>query len=172
MVTRESVSRERAIGVMAGKSGVQGHAVMAGVSARSRFYGGLEQTAAAREWLGLHLRGAGLADRDVDAFELAITEATGNILRHAYEGKYPAAFEIDLSIGDDSVTATLTDEGRPFAPGDVRAPDADELSESGYGLFLIESLMDEVVYTPEARGTTLRLTRRRNPPEPSPDAPS
>ncbi len=145
---------------------------MTDVSMRSRFYGGLEQTAAARDWIGTHLRNAELLPDEIDAFELAITEATGNILRHAYEGKYPAAFEIHLTISDASVTVILTDEGRPFAPGEVAAPDADALNESGYELFLIKSLMDEVVYTPAAHGTALRLTRRRAPSEPTSGAPS
>ena len=36
------------------------------------------------------------------------------------------------------------------------------LTESGYGVFLIQSLMDEVTYTPGASGTELRLTKRRS----------
>ncbi len=128
---------------------------------RRRFIGGLDQTAAAREWLSELLREAGVAQRDVNAFELAVSEASSNILRHAYEGRYPAAFEVHAEIEISSVTVRLRDEGRPYAPDGVTAPDPDALQEGGYGVFLIQALMDEVIYTPGETGTELRMTKVR-----------
>src|SRR5262245_36221924 len=129
-----------------------------------RFVGGLEQSAAARDWVGAQLEGEGVTSEDTDAFRLAITEAATNILRHAYEGRYPAAFELRVEVDELSVTVHLRDEGKPFQPGDVHAPDPEALQEGGYGLFLIESLMDEVDCLPAGgRGTVLRLDKRRQP---------
>jgi serine/threonine-protein kinase RsbW len=126
-----------------------------------RFIGALDQVTAAREWVGERLREAGIPAREVDAVQLAVSEAATNVMRHAYEGKYPAAFELDLRVDAERITVLLRDEGRPFAPDGVGAPDPEALAESGYGLFLIESLMDEVTYTPGAAGTELRLSKRR-----------
>jgi len=126
-----------------------------------RFFGALDQVTEAREWVGDRLREAAVSAREIDAIQLAVSEAAANVMRHAYEGKYPAAFDLDLSIDEDRISLLLRDEGRPFAPDGVAAPDPEALAESGYGLFLIESIMDEVTYTPGATGTVLRLSKRR-----------
>jgi serine/threonine-protein kinase RsbW len=134
------------------------------VAQQRRFVGGLEQSAVAREWVSELLEGEGVASEDADAFRLAITEAATNVLRHAYEGRFPAAFDLHLEIDEQSVTVHLRDEGKPFHPGDVQAPNPEELHEGGYGLFLIETLMDEVTYQPgPGAGTVLRLHKRRQP---------
>src|SRR5690349_10849239 len=93
------------------------------VAQKRRFVGGLEQSAAAREWVSELLEGEGVTTEDADAFRLAITEAATNILRHAYEGRFPAAFDLQLEIDEQSVTVHFRDEGKPFHPGNVQAPD-------------------------------------------------
>jgi serine/threonine-protein kinase RsbW len=136
---------------------------------RRRFQGGIEQAAVARDWVGEQLDAAGVASEDADAVRLAVTEAATNILRHAYEGRYPAAFDLDIEIAVDQIAVQLRDEGRPFTPGEPSPPDPEALAEGGYGLFLIASLMDDVSYSAgETRGTLLRLVKRRPPPSGSP----
>jgi len=133
-------------------------------AAQRRFEGGLEQTVAARDWIGALLAAHGVVGDEVDAFRLAVTEAATNIFRHAYAGKIPAAFELRVEVEMEAVITHILDEGQTFAPGEVRAPDPEALAEGGYGLFLIHSLMDEVSFTPATpRGTVLRMKKHRRP---------
>jgi len=129
-----------------------------------RFEGGMEQIARMRLWSEQRLRNAQVEATDIDAVLLALTEAYSNVMRHAYEGRLPAPLKVELEVASDAVVMLLHDEGRPFEPVAVTAPDPDDLAEGGYGLFLIEALMDEVSYTPSRpSGTVLRLLKRRAP---------
>jgi serine/threonine-protein kinase RsbW len=58
----------------------------------------------------------------------------------------------------DRVVITITDYGGSFDPSAVPAPDLDALPEGGLGLFIIESFMDDVVYSP-GPPNILRLTK-------------
>jgi serine/threonine-protein kinase RsbW len=103
-----------------------------------------------------------VVDADVTAVLLALTEACSNVLIHAYEGRVPAPLDVDLEVEPDTIGVLLRDQGRAFQPPSTAAPDPDALAEGGYGLFLIQSLMDEVSYTPVTpTGTALRMTKRR-----------
>ncbi len=126
------------------------------------FEGGLDQMGDARDWLEqrLHAEAVGSAERD--AVLLAFTEAYTNVLRHAYRGLLPAPLDIELCISSTEVVIVLRDEGEHFQPQSTAAPDPEDLAEGGYGLFLIEALMDEVSYTPGGDvGTVLRLRKQR-----------
>ncbi|SRR5579883_1511847 len=128
------------------------------------FDGGLEQMGDVRGWLEERLRAERVAAAEVDALLLAFTEAYTNVLRHAYHGLLPAPLEIELCISPAQVVLVLRDQGEPFQPEHTTAPDPEELAEGGYGLFLIEALMDEVRYSPAGEvGTVLRLTKQRAP---------
>jgi len=135
------------------------------MSAEQRhFDGGLEQMGQARGWLEERLRAERVAAAEIDAVLLAFTEAYTNVLRHAYHGQLPAPLDIELCVSSGEVLIVLRDEGETFQPEDATAPDPEELAEGGYGLFLIEALMDEVSYSPAgAVGTVLRLKKQRAP---------
>ena len=126
------------------------------------FDGGLDQMGDARGWLEERLRAERVTAPEIDALLLAFTEAYTNVLRHAYHGLVPAPLDIELRISPAEVVLVLRDEGEPFQPEDATAPDPEELAEGGYGLFLIEALMDEVRYSPAGEvGTVLRLSKQR-----------
>lgn len=128
------------------------------------FEGGLEQMGHARGWLEERLSAERVAAAEVDAVLLAFTEAYMNVLRHAYHGMLPAPLDIELCISPSEVEIVLRDKGQTFQPESATAPDPEELAEGGYGLFLIEALMDEVSYSPAGEvGTVLRLRKQRAP---------
>ena len=56
--------------------------------------------------------------------------------------------------------AVVSDTGRQFDRDGVAEPDLDNGQVRGYGLFLIEQLMSEVIYSPVPNGNQWRLIKR------------
>jgi serine/threonine-protein kinase RsbW len=76
----------------------------------------------------------------------AFSEAFNNAAIHSYHGQPGGELEIEIELGDDSITIRLLDYGASFDLADVPEPDLDSLPESGLGIFIIKSFMDEVKY--------------------------
>ncbi|MFP4343916.1 MAG: ATP-binding protein [Anaerolineales bacterium] len=106
---------------------------------------------------------AGLDDRAVYAVQMAVEEASANIIQHAYGEEVPAGAEIEFTcvVRQKELTLILKDEGRAFDPATVSDPDlcspVEERQAGGLGVFFIRQLMDEVHFECEA-GTTNVLT--------------
>ena len=80
----------------------------------------------------------------------AFSEAFNNAAIHSYRGQPGGDLEIEIELAADSITIRLLDYGRSFDLAEVPAPDLDALPESGLGIFIIKSFMDEVKYEPGA----------------------
>ncbi|NTU78090.1 MAG: ATP-binding protein [Chloroflexales bacterium] len=82
--------------------------------------------------------------------QLAAHEACTNIVNHAYGNTGDGRIDIKVALDFDPprLTIELQDEGRPFESEKYTAPNLDEVRIHGYGLFLIQNLMDTVTYTP------------------------
>jgi serine/threonine-protein kinase RsbW len=91
----------------------------------------------------------------------AVGEAYNNIAIHAYDGLPPGEVDIAIESTAERVVIEITDTGRSFDPSRIRPPDLDELPESGMGLFIIRSFMDETSYTPGPPANVLRLVKKR-----------
>lgn len=81
--------------------------------------------------------------------DLAVEEASANIVRHAYRPEQAGDILLRVETSNDIVRITLTDWGLPFdpetvTPFDMHAP-VEKRAEGGTGLHLIRSLMDDVV---------------------------
>ncbi len=81
--------------------------------------------------------------------DLAVEEASANIVRHAYRPGQAGDLMLRVETADDVVRVTLTDWGLPFDAENVRPFDVDApvgtRAKGGTGLQLIHSLMDDVV---------------------------
>jgi len=92
-------------------------------------------------------------------FQLALDELLSNIVRHGYAG---APGDITLTFGrtGDAVSIEVVDTAREFDPRRAPAPDVTSPLESrgagGLGVFLAESLLDELSY--ERRGDQNHVT--------------
>ncbi len=115
----------------------------------------------ARRWLTGIARDAGLAREDVDALAVAFSEATSNLHRHAYGGRRDGRVDVGVAIARDRATVTLEHEGTPFDPAAYTPPDLQRPAESGYGLYLIESLVDDVSFENTGRGGRVTLVKLR-----------
>lgn len=108
--------------------------------------------------------GARLADaaqQDFDEKTLSgFAEAFSNVVVHG--GSNGADLEIEIEPQADHLTIRLMDHGKPFELSSVRIPDLAALPESGLGVFIMRSLMDDVRYeagAPNALSMTKRLER-------------
>ena len=96
--------------------------------------------------IGQQLR---LAEDVLFDIDLAVEEASANIVGHAYPPGQVGDLLLRVETTDDIVRITLTDWGLPFDPQSVRPFDVyatvETRAEGGGGLQLIHSLMDGVV---------------------------
>lgn len=98
-----------------------------------------ERDAAAGKWL----RDPEFDDKVISGFGEAFT----NVVVHS--GRTDGAdIEIEIEPHPDHLTIRLMDHGKPFALSAVPAPDLDSLPESGLGVYIMKSWMDDVSYEP------------------------
>jgi serine/threonine-protein kinase RsbW len=120
---------------------------------------------AARRWAAERARSAAVADDTISEVELALTEALSNVISHSYEGHPGENLQLSLDIDESRLALGIRDRGKPFEPQRYQPPDLDEPAAGGYGVFLIEELMDEVNRQPLRDGGTLvELVRYRKEP--------
>lgn len=93
-----------------------------------------------------------------NAMVSAVGEAFNNVVEHAYaEGTGDVMLEI--SSDADGLRVEITDEGDTFDIDAVPDPDMAALPESGMGLFIIRSFVDELTYTPGPPNKLVLLKR-------------
>jgi serine/threonine-protein kinase RsbW len=94
--------------------------------------------------------------------QLAVEEACANVIEHAYEAK-GGALRITFATRGPDVILTVIDQGPPFDPTSVAAPDLnlplEERRIGGLGIHLIKRLMDELDYTTTERGNVVRMVK-------------
>jgi anti-sigma regulatory factor (Ser/Thr protein kinase) len=116
----------------------------------------------ARRWVTGHVRTAGFGDDPIGEIELALTEALANVIEHGYGGSDDKKIELTVTEDDHALRIRVRDWGEAFDPAGYSPRDLDDPGEGGYGVFLIEQLMDDV--TREAQpggGTLLTLVKQR-----------
>jgi len=118
----------------------------------------------ARRWLARLVLDAGYAPGDAHNLAVAFSEACANVHRHAYRGRRDGRVGLHVSIDGERVVLTLEHDGEPFDPAMYAPPDLTEAKESGYGLYLIASLVDDVVFERTETGGRVVLVKRRNRP--------
>ncbi|EHJ07434.1 anti-sigma B factor RsbW [Staphylococcus simiae] len=110
---------------------------------------------------------AGASYDDIEDAKIAVSEAVTNAVKHAYkEKKEVGMINLYFDILDDRIKIVISDQGDSFdyettktqiGPYDENES-IDFLREGGLGLFLIESLMDEVTVYKES-GVTISMTK-------------
>ncbi|MCJ7618921.1 MAG: ATP-binding protein [Anaerolineae bacterium] len=139
------------------------------------FPGRFDSLAAISEFVGAAAESAGLDARGIYEVELAVDEASSNIIEHAYGGEGRGDIQITCRIDRDRLTFILRDFGRPFDPANVAQPDLgaslEDRDSGGLGVYLMRQLMDEVdfQFTPDA-GNALTMVKRRTGPRGEPNS--
>ena len=114
-----------------------------------------------REWANRHVAEAGVDEEVAFAVEIALAEALANVVRHSFRGEPGHLVPVTLEIDDREARITIRDRGEPFDPRPYRPPDLDYASTGGYGIYLMEQVMDEVIRAPTPAGTVITLIKRR-----------
>jgi anti-sigma regulatory factor (Ser/Thr protein kinase) len=97
------------------------------------------------------------ADALID-IESAIGEALANAAEHG-DAQSAAGFTVEASCDATHFTVEIKDYGAGFdADAALTAPAPDLFAGRGFGIFLMQTLMDEVAYS--ERGTRVRLVKR------------
>jgi anti-sigma regulatory factor (Ser/Thr protein kinase) len=93
---------------------------------------------------------AELDDAATYAVQTAVDEACSNIVEHAYANQSEGDIQCVCSVQPGMLTVTLRDQGRPFDPSQILAPDLNAGLEDrpigGLGIYFMRRLMDSVTF--------------------------
>jgi anti-sigma regulatory factor (Ser/Thr protein kinase) len=99
--------------------------------------------------------------------KLAVDEVCANIIMHGYAGREAGPITVSIQRQAAAVEVVIADWGISFAPGQAQTPDLaadwETRSIGGLGLFLVQEMMDEVIYHADlGQGNRLILKKRLN----------
>jgi len=115
------------------------------------------------DWLEAALETAGVAAAIVGELRLIAEEGLSNVIRHGYADSSRHSIEVVLEIDEGEILLVLRDDGRPFNPLAVPASDPNALiaeRAGGWGIHLLQSLVDHAEYRREGDANVLRLVKR------------
>ncbi|MEG8990490.1 ATP-binding protein [Ignavibacteria bacterium 4148-Me] len=86
-----------------------------------------------------------------NAFDICLTEALNNVIKHAYKEEKGKSIQVRIIKDKNFIEVNIIDEGMPRTNLEIKKldydpEDLDSLPESGMGLFIIQQLMDELDY--------------------------
>jgi serine/threonine-protein kinase RsbW len=93
----------------------------------------------------------GLSEENQEQVALAVDEACTNVIKHAHKFNANRPIDILIQTDDAKLTITISDQGSGFDPSSLIKPDlkkfTKEARHGGLGIYLMQTLMDEVDYT-------------------------
>lgn len=96
--------------------------------------------------------GGGIDKNTSSEFELCLTEALNNVIKHAYKGDHTKKIDLLYSLTDNELEIVVEDTG--IARTNIKEPvlnfdpdDINSLPEGGMGLYIIKNLMDSAEYS-------------------------
>ncbi len=97
---------------------------------------------------------------------IALDELLSNTIRHGFPGRGGGgggALSIEVELRSDRLCVTLTDNGQPFNPLEISAPDTalpvEERQIGGLGIHLARRMMDDVSYHRRGDRNVVSLTK-------------
>ena len=104
----------------------------------------------------------GLPDRRLERLKTAVAEATMNAMEHGNKYRPGAPVTVQVLASETALSVRITDEGggapipEPESP-DLEAKLASQQTPRGWGLFLIENMVDEMRITGDGACHTVEL---------------
>lgn len=113
-----------------------------------------------------HTLDAAWAAEDVPEYtrmcmDLAVSEIGSNIIEHSGGGE-SVRVRMVVTVGPETVSVVLNDDGRPVDVDLTEAAMPAELSERGRGLAIVHRVVDRVCYSRDRDGNHWTLMRRRS----------
>jgi anti-sigma regulatory factor (Ser/Thr protein kinase) len=108
----------------------------------------------------------GLPAKTLDNLGTAVAEATMNAMEHGNRYQADAPVRVRVELSSESVAVNITDAGNDPIDIDTEVPDLEKKLASvqtprGWGLFLIQNLVDEMQASNDDNGHTVRLVVHR-----------
>jgi serine/threonine-protein kinase RsbW len=97
-------------------------------------------------------RSVPLAQEEVTDLKLAVTEACGNAVRHAYASGPLGEIELGLLPGPDRLELVVEDHGAGI---ELPLPEQEPSEAGGMGLSIIRAVVDELDVAPRPDGGTI-----------------
>lgn len=101
---------------------------------------------------------------EIDDIKVSIGEACNNIIKHGSDDAKDS-FNIEYTIYEDQLKITVKDNGNGFDTSKIKQPhmkdNIEEIDDSGLGIFIIKSLMDEVEINSSEQGTEIIMTKNK-----------
>jgi anti-anti-sigma factor len=95
---------------------------------------------------------------------VALDEFLNNTIAYGFAGRGDGAVSIEVELRSDRLCVTLTDNGKPFNPFEMSAPDTAlpvaERQIGGLGIHLARRIMDDVAYHRRADRNVVTLSKR------------
>lgn len=106
---------------------------------------------------------AGLAEEERDSLAIAVTEVGNNAIIHGNKRAPDKQVHLHITVREGEVRVVIRDEGTGFNPETLSNPLDPEnlLRESGRGIFIVRSLMDEMSFDFSKGGTEITMIKRR-----------
>ena len=106
----------------------------------------------------------GLSEDVNDDISIAVTEAVNNAIKHGNKNNESKAIEIAYKIEKEKIIVYVKDNGEGFEIDNVSDPRENEnlLKNSGRGILIMRSLMDDVVVISDDQGTEVQLVKYIN----------
>jgi anti-sigma regulatory factor (Ser/Thr protein kinase) len=103
-----------------------------------------------------------LGDETLADLKLAVTEACGNAVRHAYPEGSGGDVSISYVLSDGALEMIVEDQGRGIEPRDVSEEPFASPLESGMGISIIRTIVDDldIQSGADGRGTVVRMSKR------------
>lgn len=115
------------------------------------------------EYVGIiRLTTSGIANKigfsidDIEDMKVAVSEACTNAIKHSNDD----IFYITYTMLENGLTIEISDKGEGYNIENISQPDLENPKENGLGVFIIQTLMDDVsIESIENQGTTIKMTK-------------
>ena len=106
----------------------------------------------------------GLSEDEIDDITIAVTEAVNNAIKHGNKNNESKAIEISYKNEKEKIIVYVKDHGGGFEIDKISDPRMSEniLKDTGRGILIMKSLMDDVIVTSDKHGTVVQLVKYIN----------
>ncbi len=101
----------------------------------------------------------GINEDEVYMIKLAIAEAASNIIKHSYCFECDKPIEYEVIKYEEKYSFIFRDYGRHVEIKEIKSRELDNYKDSGLGVHLIKSIMDETKYEHMDIGTRLTMSK-------------
>ncbi len=123
----------------------------------------LEEIRRVIEAFGAFTESHSIPDSARRSVNVALDELLNNTISYAFDDDADHMISVRVELSGDRLNVTLCDDGAPFNPFAVAAPDStltvEERPIGGLGIHLVQNVMDEVSYHRRPRENVVSLTK-------------